>query len=162
MAIADRAEDAMPRGRSPRSAKAFQAWRDLEPYSERVVSSRSNHDLAKLQLDSTVRGESCSTAEVSSTLNPPKNRNSTTRLLRASRAAMERFVQRDEIRRALAREQRPAVQGNVQSVSASLRVFVGTRIIHQDSPHQIGRHRKEMRPILPVHPASIDQPVYKP
>jgi hypothetical protein len=54
-----------------------------------LVSSRNNHALAIFQSRITVSGETFKTFAVSSTLNPPKYRRSTTRPLRGSTVASE-------------------------------------------------------------------------
>src|SRR5439155_5762465 len=57
-------------------------------YSERLsLSSRYSHALARFQSRMTVKGERLRTSAVSSTLSPPKNRSSTTLLLRSSNFA---------------------------------------------------------------------------
>ena len=41
--------------------------------------------------------------------------------------------------------------------AAALPPAQAARVIHQDVPHQLRRHRQELRPVLPVHLGLVDQ-----
>ena len=69
---------------TPPDGRAARSGSSVQRSSAGFRSSRRSHDFASRQSRWTVSGEMSSAAAVSSTLNPPKKRNSTTRLFRVS------------------------------------------------------------------------------
>ena len=84
--------------------------------------SRCSHALASRQSRMTVSGDTFSTDAVSSTLNPPKNRSSTTRLFRSSncRQRLQRVVERHEVLTRLVGDDERLVEGDPHRVAAAL------------------------------------------
>ena len=107
----------------------------------------------------TVSGEIRSTAAVSSTLRPPKKRNSTTRLLRSSNfaSADNASSSATQIVCFLRHGQRVG-ERDPDGTAASLLILPGSREVHEDAAHQSGGHREKVRPILPVHVLRIHKP----
>ena len=122
-------------------------------------SSRRSHAFASFQSRITVSGETCSASAVSSTLNPPKNRISITRLFRSSSfgQCLERVVQGDQIAPRFVRERQVVNQCDPDRAAAALLIRPGAREIDQDASHQPRGHGEEMRAVLPVDAAAFDE-----
>ncbi len=143
------------------SAQAsFFARRSLHRLPLLCPISRASQALASLQSRRTVSGETFSTSAVSSTLKPPKKRNSTTRLFRGSTRAraLQRIVQRDQVVAFFSCGPINASSSVTLGIAASaLLVTARTRRIHQNPPHQLRADGEEMGAVLPVHLLAAQQ-----
>ena len=123
-------------------------------------SSRSSQFFANFQSLITVSGEIFNTSAVSSTLNPPKNRSSTTWLFRSYCAASARSASSMAIRSSgvsLATA-RFSIERHATERTTALLVLSGPGEIHEHAPHEASGHREKVRAILPLHPTNIHQP----
>ena len=142
-----------PRRKCVRSAATAQGPSDLDSFS-----SRNSQVFASRQSRVRVSGEIFKTVAVSSTLSPPKNRNSTTRLRRGSSVANAlSVVERHEILSTIVCSESLVVQRDLLTASSAFLITAGRCIVHQDAPHQASRYREKVRAIAPAHPTDIDQ-----
>ena len=123
-------------------------------------SSRSSQTFARPQSRITVMGDTFSTSAVSSTLRPPKNRNSTILALPLveRRQGFQRLIERDDVRARFARNGQRLVQRDLNNVATALLLVPRARHVDQDAPHQLRREREKMRAILPADAAGVDEP----
>ena len=123
-------------------------------------SSRISQFFANFQSRITVSGEIFSTSAVSSTLNPPKNRSSTTWAFRSYCAASARSASSMAIRSSGVSLATGRFWSNVTRWSAPPRFWLFARPgeIDEHAAHQPGGHREEVRAILPLDPPDINQP----
>ena len=123
-------------------------------------SSRISQFFANFQSRITVSGEIFRTSAVSSTLNPPKNRSSTTCAFRSYCAASARSASSMAIRSSgvsLATAQ-VLVERDPLERAAALLILSRAGEVDEHPAHQAGGHREEVGAILPLDAADIDQP----
>ena len=96
---------------------------------------------------------------VSSIDSPPKKRNSTTRLRRGSISARLARASSKATRSGLRLSVTSAASLSVTSnhPATAFLVLATPRVVNQDTPHQLGSNRQEMRPVLPSHVFLIHQ-----
>src|SRR5262249_16240368 len=68
------------------------------------------------------------------------------------------FIERDNVRAAIGRNQSHIVEVDMSRAGASFGVSVCTREVDQYPAHQLCGDGKEMRAVLPLHILPIDQP----
>src|SRR5580700_5916839 len=66
------------------------------------------------------------------------------------REGIHRLIEQHQVGIPVPADSDRVIEGNVAHVSAALAVMAAG-MLHQDSPHQLGRDGEEMRPVLPVH-----------
>ena len=122
-------------------------------------SSRSNQSFASRQSRLTVSGDTWSTSAVSSTLKPPKNRNSTTWLFRASTSANASNARSSATtsNRRVRRGDEPFVQRHPLCAAPAFAVAARPGVIDENAPHQAGRDAKKVRAILPADAPGVGQ-----
>jgi hypothetical protein len=105
-----------------------------------------------------VSGDTWSTAAVSSTLKPPKKRNSTTRDFRGVHCLkyFQRVVKGDHLTDIPGRKIGNFIQIDAWQSAAALRCHAPARAIEEYAPHHRGRNGKEMGAVLPVDVGDID------
>ena len=108
----------------------------------------------------TVSGDTRNTAALSSTLSPPKNFISITRLFRWSSFANASSASSSATRSGPGSCGRMTASSKVIFVAAPPRFSLALRsgVVHEDAPHQPSRHREKVRAVLPVHLLDLDQP----
>ena len=52
----------------------------------------------------------------------------------------------------------PSSERHLMRASTPLLIAASATRVYENPPHDTGRHRKEMRAILPLHVANIDEP----
>ena len=123
------------------------------------LSSRSSHAFASFQSRMTVSTDTLRTVAVSSTLSPPKNRSSITRLFRSSTFASSASASSRATRSCPgARAGDEPVEGDPDGASASLLIALRPRVVDQDPAHQSRRHREKVRTVLPLDALDVDEP----
>ena len=137
---------------------AFPAFRRHQ--SDRLASPAAATTFASRQSRMTVSAETFSTDAVSSTLNPPKNRSSMTRLLRSSNFASASSASSSATKSCsrLAGDDERLVEGDLHRTAAAFLRVARARVIDQDAAHHARRDREEVRAILPRDGRSVDQP----
>jgi len=70
----------------------------------------------------------------------------------------QRLVERDEVRRALVRDDECFIERHLRRVTAALLVVPRAGMVHKDVPHDTGRHGQKMCAILPRDGFRVDQP----
>ena len=96
---------------------------------------------------------------VSSTLRPPKNRNSTTRLFRSSNLASASSASSSATKfstRLVGYDQR-FIEGHAGGVAAALLRVLRARVVDEDATHHTSGHGEEMRAVLPRDRLPVDQ-----
>ena len=123
-------------------------------------SSRSSQFFANFQSLITVSGEIFNTSAVSSTLNPPKNRSSTTWAFRSylRRQGPKRVVDGNQVVWCVGGDSQVLVERHTMERAAALLVVAGAREVDEHAAHEAGGHREEVRAILPLHPSDINEP----
>ena len=107
----------------------------------------------------TVRADTPSVSAVSSTENPPKNRNSTTWLGRGSSVASSASASFRATTSTPSAGAATSAASERQSLHAltTLRRLSCPRGVHQHATHHPGGGREEVRPVLPVHRVPVEQ-----
>ena len=133
-----------PRRRGPPPGPDQPAAREL----------RSSQAFASLPVAHDGLGGHMQASAVSSTLKPPKNRISITRLLRSSTFASASSASSSATRSrpGSCREHEVGSQADLHRAAAALLVLLRAREIDEDAAHQASRHRQKVRAALPVHP----------
>jgi hypothetical protein len=126
----------------------------------RCFSARRSHAFANVQSRPTVCGEISSTAAVSSTVRPAKNRSSTIRALACVDflETVERIIQRDDVFPQVAAPAEGFGKRYPNGVAAAFVGSAGAGGIDEHPPHEPRRHGQEVRPVLPVHLPDVHQP----
>ena len=124
-----------------------------------MLSSRASHALARLQSRSTVCGETDSATAVSSTLRPPKKRNSTTRAFRGSRRASSCSASSRATTSALrsGRAKTALIERDGADSATALAISAAPSMINQHAPHDLCGEGEEMCAVVKIH-AGIDKP----
>ena len=93
----------------------------------------------------TVSGDTFKTDAVSSTLSPPKNRSSTTRLFRSSKFASASSASSSATKSCagLVGDRQRLVEGHPRRIAAALLSAPRTRVVDEDAPHHASGHREE-------------------
>ena len=111
-----------------------------------------------LQSRRTVAGDTLSTSAVSSTLSPPKKRISM--IMHFPWIEMGQRVQgvieRHQVRGPITTDNSDLFQSDMRHTRPALYVMAA-RMINQNAPHHLGRHRKEVCAILPLHALILHQ-----
>ena len=104
--------------------------------------------------------DTASTEAVSSMLNPPKKRSSTTRLFRWSnfaRASSASSSATTSSPGSPVTDER-LVEAHLDGSAAAFLRAACPRVVHENAPHHPRRHRKKMPAVLPRDSVCIDQP----
>ena len=124
-------------------------WRSTRRVAARL-SSRNSHTFAICHSRITVFVETPNASAVSSWLSPPKNRISTTRLLRSSMVASALSASSRATRSDRARSPGLFVERDVLGPTAAFAVLACAGEVDQDATHQPRRQGKEMGAVLPL------------
>jgi hypothetical protein len=125
---------------------------------ESRLSSRYSQARAAAHSRFTVAGETSSTAAVSSMERPPKKRNSMTRLCCGSSvASVPRASSRATRSRSRGGGVEGVVDGEVRGSGAAFGGLVRARVIHQNAPDHLRGDAEEVRAVLPLDTALVDQ-----
>src|SRR5262245_23427863 len=106
-----------------------------------------------------VSGETFNTSAVSTTLSPPKKRNSTTRLFRSSILASASSASSRATRPgalSTGKNRRFFHRHALRHAAAFHRITLAG-VIHKDAPRQSSRNRKEARAALPLNVTRVNQ-----
>ena len=124
------------------------------------LSSRTNHTLANRQSRITVSADTWRASAVSSTLEPAEESHFHYMTLPQieRRQRIQGIVERDQLLTGLAGDEERFVQRYLLGAATPFLISTGPGRIHQDAPHHSGRHREEVRAVLPPHLINLDQP----
>ena len=117
--------------------------------------------LAKVESIFTAAGETFDTSAVSSTLNAPKKRSSTIRPIR-SFSVVQCFMYRKQVCGLLLRDSRCLLQRDLLWISFAFGTVTTTRMVHQNSAHQLSRNAEELRAVFPMGTTLLNEPHVKP
>src|SRR5262245_2761375 len=113
-----------------------------------------------LQSRITVTAETFSTPAISSTLNPPKYRSSTTRLFRASTDSSSRSASSSATSSAAGSggDNRRFLKRHMQGAGTLLQAVASASVVDQYVAHDSRREAEEVRPVLPARLRLIGEP----